>query len=132
MADKDLIRRIEQLTKIVENLSVATSTITPVAPIAPIAPLAPLTTPMAAHVLADHDLLQRVDGKVDGLGLAIKELKDGTAAQIADHETRIRTIEKQQESEKGGISLTNRIVYGACAVVLVSVLSGLVYLVVKQ
>lgn len=41
----------------------------------------------------DHDLLQRLDEKVDGLKIDIKEIKDGTSAKISDHEVRINALE---------------------------------------
>lgn len=41
----------------------------------------------------DHDLLQRLDQKVDSLKDDIKDLKDGTSSKIADHEVRINTLE---------------------------------------
>lgn len=41
----------------------------------------------------DHDLLQRLDQKVDSLKEDIKEIKDGTAVKIADHELRLNKLE---------------------------------------
>lgn len=42
----------------------------------------------------DHDLLIELKTKLDGVLDALKELKDGTAARIEDHEKRIRFIER--------------------------------------
>jgi hypothetical protein len=44
--------------------------------------------------LEDHDLLIRVDTKVDQLSLDIKEIKDGTAQRLAVLESRVEAIEK--------------------------------------
>lgn len=122
MAKEKLENRIDALITAVEKI--ASHQAAPIAPIAPIAPLAPVHS-------GDHDLLTRLDTKVDALKEDIKVLNDGTSTKIADHESRIRGLEKIQEGQSGGISLTNKIVMGACAIVLVSVMSGLVYLVVK-
>lgn len=45
------------------------------------------------QVTTDHDLLIRLDAKVDGLVLTVNEMKDGTAKQLAEHEVRIKAIE---------------------------------------
>lgn len=45
----------------------------------------------------DHTTLIRLEAKVDSLILDVKEVKDGTTIKLADHETRIRTIEKTHE-----------------------------------
>lgn len=41
----------------------------------------------------DHDLLITLHSEVKGVRTDIKDLKDGTAKTIADHETRIRRVE---------------------------------------
>ena len=41
----------------------------------------------------DHDLLQRLDQKVDGIIVQITGINDGVTAQIKDHETRLNTLE---------------------------------------
>lgn len=124
MSKNNLENKIDRLTSAVEKLVL----IPPITPVAPIAP----NPPIPAHTLADHDLLQRVDTKVDGLIKDIKEIKDGTTTQLSDHETRLRSIEKSQESQSGTMSLTNKIVFGACAIVLTAVLSGLIFLVIRK
>ena len=43
----------------------------------------------------DHDLLVRLDQKVTDLKTDVKEIKDGTAAAIADHEIRLKKLENQ-------------------------------------
>lgn len=45
----------------------------------------------------DHDLLIRLESKVDGLVIDIKDLKDGTSQKIADHEARLKVIELSHE-----------------------------------
>lgn len=40
---------------------------------------------------SDHDLIIKLDTKMDGLKEDIKNLNDGTTKQINDHETRIRS-----------------------------------------
>ena len=45
----------------------------------------------------DHDLLIRLESKVDSLIVDVKEVKDGTNTQLTDHETRIRVVEKVHE-----------------------------------
>jgi len=43
----------------------------------------------------DHDLIIRLDTKLDDLKTDIKELKDGTAMKIEDHEARLKIIENK-------------------------------------
>ncbi len=43
---------------------------------------------------ADHDLLIRLESKVDDISVDIRELNDGTKATLALHEKRISDIEK--------------------------------------
>ena len=117
MAKEKLENRIDALISAVEKIASHQA--------APIAPLSPIHS-------GDHDLLITLVAKVDGVKEDIRVLNDGTSAKISDHETRIRGLEKIQESSSGSISLTNKIVMGACAIVLVAVLSGLVYLVVPK
>jgi len=52
-----------------------------------------MTKPNAQN---DHDLLIRVDTKVDSLKDDIKDIKDGTATKIADHEQRIVSLESEK------------------------------------
>src|SRR3990167_5026206 len=46
------------------------------------------------QAIQDHDLLIRLEAKVDGVISDIKEIKDGTSMKIAEHETRIRQLEE--------------------------------------
>jgi hypothetical protein len=57
----------------------------------------------------DHDLLIRLDQKVDALSTDIKDLKDGTAATINDHELRLRFLEKYQARIVGALGVVNLI-----------------------
>lgn len=41
----------------------------------------------------DHDLLVTVHEQVKQVRIDIKEIKDGTATKLLDHETRIRRLE---------------------------------------
>lgn len=43
----------------------------------------------------DHDTLIRLESKVDSLIDDMKEVKDGTALKIANHEIRINDLEKK-------------------------------------
>ena len=43
----------------------------------------------------DHDLLIRIETRMESLRTDIRELKDGTTTQIDDHEKRLQKIEKK-------------------------------------
>jgi hypothetical protein len=43
---------------------------------------------------SDHDLLIELRTEMQGVRRDIKELTDGTAGKLSDHETRLRFIEK--------------------------------------
>ena len=43
---------------------------------------------------SDHDLLIRLESKVDQLGLDIKDVKDGTSRRISDLEAKMNLMEK--------------------------------------
>lgn len=45
----------------------------------------------------DHDTLIRLETKVDSVLESVKEIKDGTAAQLANHEQRINDMEKLRD-----------------------------------
>ena len=42
----------------------------------------------------DHDTIVRLESKVDGLIVDVKELKDGTTAKIIDLDIRVKAVEK--------------------------------------
>lgn len=48
---------------------------------------------MEDQKLNDHDLLITLHSEVKGIRADIKELKDGTAGRLDDHEVRIRRLE---------------------------------------
>lgn len=123
MAKDTLKNSIDALITAVEKI--ASHQAAPIAPIAPIAPLAPVHS-------GDHDLLITLVAKVDGVKEDIRVLNDGTSAKISDHETRLRALEKIQESSSGTMSITTKIVFGAVGIVLTAVMSGLVFLVVRM
>lgn len=41
----------------------------------------------------DHDLLVRVDEKLNGLSRSVSDMRDGVSKQLADHEHRLRQLE---------------------------------------
>lgn len=45
----------------------------------------------------DHDLLIRLESKVDSLIVDVKDMKDGISQRLADHDTRLRAMEKIME-----------------------------------
>ena len=53
-----------------------------------------MTKTTKVQQMSDHDLLIRVDAKVDQLSLDIREVKDGTTIEIANHEHRLLAIER--------------------------------------
>jgi hypothetical protein len=65
--------------------------------------------------IRDHDLLIRLDQKVDQVSVDIKDLKDGTSKTVSDHESRLRDIE-----EKKIPAINSRMAYwsGAIAVII--------------
>lgn len=75
----------------------------------------------------DHDLLIILNSKMTDLIKGIEDLKAGVNKKIDDHEARLRLLEKESEDH----ILVKKVVYGAVAFVLLSVLSAIVYLVVK-
>ncbi len=70
--------------------------------------------------IRDHDLLIRLDQKVDGVTDAIKRIEDNTEKRLVslendhvtlkefgDHEKRIRFLERYQSRIVGGIAVVN-------------------------
>jgi hypothetical protein len=68
-------------------------------PAIPAIPAIPPIPPVTLN--GDHDLLQRLDTKVDALKDDIKAIKDGTATQIANSIMRLELLEKWQASLTG-------------------------------
>lgn len=57
----------------------------------------------------DHDLLIRVDENVKNLILEIKDMRDGTSAQLTDHELRLRRLEVALAMATGGLFILEMI-----------------------
>jgi hypothetical protein len=86
--------------------------VAPVAPVAPVLPIAPLTTTSTEDHVAIATLVVSVaamdtkfSDKFADIKNDIKGLSDGTATQLADHETRIRTVEQYQQNLVGKMSI---------------------------
>jgi hypothetical protein len=77
--------------------------------------------------LVDHDLLIRVDQKVDALSTDIKELKEGTASRLShledDHVTR-----KEYGDHEKRLRFAERYIYGAIAIIGLVNLIGFAYI----
>lgn len=75
----------------------------------------------------DHDLLIRVDQKVDALSDDIKELKDGTATRLShledDHVTR-----KEFGDHEKRLRFAERYIYGAIAIIGLINIIGFAYI----
>ena len=115
-------QQLSALTQAIEKLIA-----TPVAPIAPIAPVAPVL-PIIQTNTGDHDLLTKLDSKVDQIQLDVTMLKNQgnlyvtqeqhkeVVRQSADHETRLRLTEK---------SITQIATWGTAGIVVVGILETL-------
>ncbi len=53
----------------------------------------------------DHDTLIRLESKVDSVLTDIKDLKEGTTTKLADHELRLRVLEKLAEQYQPELNL---------------------------
>ena len=69
----------------------------------------------------DHDLIIRLDSKMDDLKDDIKDLSDGTKVQINDHENRLRLVEHGQW-KWAGISSLSGVAGGIISIVVAFVL----------
>lgn len=85
--------------------------VAPVLPVAPVAPILPITSTSADDHLAISNLTlglanldQKMTDKFQDIKNDIKGVSDGTASQLADHETRIRTSEAFQQGLTGKMS----------------------------
>lgn len=54
-----------------------------------------------AHNMSDHDLLITMHEQIKNIRIDIADLKTGTSDKLADHEIRIRDIEKFKENWTG-------------------------------
>lgn len=99
--------KIDKLTQAIEKMVIAP--VAPVLPVAPVAPVLPINS-------GDHDLLQRLDQKVDGLKIDIQSINDGLAKTISDHETRLRVLEAKVDTNNTQVKT-----YGAIGMILIGV-----------
>lgn len=53
----------------------------------------------------DHDLLIELKTRMEGLKTDIEGLKNGTSTQIADHETRINSLESSKTKQNAMMSI---------------------------
>lgn len=90
-------KKIDLLTKAIEKLVDF-----------PIAPILPLGNSLAG----DHELLQRLDVKVDALKEDIRNLIDATNIKTSDHESRIKILEN---------TTTKLVAYGTALVFMVGI-----------
>lgn len=94
--------QIQKLTESIEKL--LANPVAPVLPIAPVAPIAPIA-PIVQVNSGDHDLLTKLDTKVDQIQIDVSTLKNQGLVYVtqtehaevckeqADHETRLRVTE---------------------------------------
>ena len=122
-------KQLQKLTEAIELL--LTRKVEPVAPVAPVAPVLPIVQTNTG----DHDLLQRLDTKVDLIQLDITELKKQNSGYVnqtehnevvkieIDHEQRIRNLET---------SNTRILTWGSMAIVAVGILETLLTIYFKR
>ena len=103
--------QLAKLTNTIDKMVVQpVAAVAPVLPVAPVAPVLPINT-------QDHDLLQRLDGKVDGLKTDIQSINDGLAKTISDHENRLRTLESRVDTNNTQVRT-----YGSIGILLIGVI----------
>ena len=107
----------EMLQKMTDLLIAINKVAAPIPAIPAIAPIAPIPAIPQITISGDHDLLQKLDVKVDSLKEDIKGLSDGTTKQISDHETRIKTLEN---------NTTKLMAYGVSAMLIIGFIQSLV------
>lgn len=76
------------------------------------------------NTTSDHDLLITLHEQVRNIGVDIKEIKDGTALTLSDHEKRIR----QLEDDFKDFDTVKKLVFGAVGAILLSFIGTLIYL----
>jgi hypothetical protein len=98
---------------------------------------------------SDHDLLQRLDTKVDGIIVQIKEISDGTADRIRcleneklsakdsyvsvykkDVDDKLKSL--QETSDKHGTNITRLIAYGTALIFLVGIAEFLISTLIRR
>ena len=93
MSEKTTNKKISELIELVEKLL---NEPTPIAPIAPIAPLAPVLQ----NYSSDHDLITKLDTKVDQIQSDLTDLKKQNSGYVTqtDHSEVVR-IQRIHENE---------------------------------
>jgi hypothetical protein len=122
-------KQLKKLTDAIEKLIA-----NPVLPVAPVAPVAPVL-PIVQTNTGDHDLLQRLDTKVDLIQSDITELKKQNTVYVnqtehnevvkiqVDHEQRIRNLET---------SNTRILTWGSMAIIAVGILETVLTIYFKK
>jgi hypothetical protein len=125
MTDKDQLKRLTELVqRLVDN---------PVAPVAPVLPLAPILPVTPANPL-DHDLLTKLDAKVDQIQIDVTSLKNQGNLYItqADHKTVLETQEDHEQRlrvvEKG---ITQMLTWGSVGIVVIEIIGIIVDRIIK-
>ncbi len=115
MKDTVLLKKLEELTNAISNIAAPVAPIAPIAPVAPVLPLAPINN-------GDHDLLQRIDTKLERVIADVQKLNDNYSNRIdkletgkvdkdvaekvkTDFESRLRVLEKFEENLLGKMSV---------------------------
>lgn len=106
MKSDELAREFSRLTAIIEKMT------PPIPAIPPIPPILPIPAIPQIILSDDHNLLIKLDTKVDALKDDIKMLSDGTSTKINDHETRLRANEA---------SITKILTWGTASIVILGV-----------
>lgn len=114
MTNKD--QQLDRLTQAIERL-IAIPPIPAIPAIPAILPIPPIPAIPPIVVSEDHNLLIKLDAKVDGLKDDIKLLSDGTTTTVNDHERRIRDGEK---------NITQIRTYGTALVFLIGIVEFLI------
>jgi ribosomal protein S26 len=101
--DTEIKRLSDLIEKLVSKEVLPVDPVTPIAPVLPIVPQNPL----------DHDLLTKLDAKVDQIQVDVTSLKNQTSFYVnrtehlevvrvqSDHETRTRSLEVFKENIQG-------------------------------
>jgi hypothetical protein len=111
----------------------------PIAPIAPVAPVAPVL-PVLERNTGDHDLLTKLDTKVDQIQCDVSELKKDKNIYVTQLEhaevirvQRLHDDEIKVEQEKtSDLALIRKLVFGCVGTILILVLTAIVYLVIQK
>jgi hypothetical protein len=112
MKNNEVKRLTDAIEKLLARDVAPVAPVLPVAPVAPVAPIVPLLTTTSEDHVAIATLVVSVAGldtkfteKFADLKNDIKQLSDGTATQLSDHEKRIRTVEGYQQNLVGKMSV---------------------------